>query len=165
MYISNCNKLNRFDNLLFKVSDLNVSLFHPRDIEKFESDHPELFPQAPLAQASDRIAELERQLQELREENKILKAGGCEVESASPDCAACPSNQKLEDRLEVFKIGIRMALRCAADGSPQSKEAHLALWRELHGVKDGKPSRRYFDAFRAALDEAPHLKYPDPKQK
>ena len=85
------------------------------------------------------------------------------VKGNVPDCANCPQNN--DQRLEVFKIGIRMALLCAADGSEQSKEAHLSLWRELHGVKIGKPNSRYFDAFRVALDEFPALKCPDPRQK
>lgn len=151
---------------LIPMKDKLVELklfFENKDISSKSSVAEEL--KKNLSDAQCRIAELERQLQELRQENESLKAGGTEVESASPDCAACPSYQKLEDRLEIFKIGIRMALRCAADGSAQSKEAHLALWRELHGVKDGKPNRRYFDAFRAALNEAPHLKCPDPRQK
>jgi len=165
MFLSNYKTLHRYDNLHFDTPQLSSALFHPLDIEKFESDHPELFPKTPLAQAREQIAELERQLEEVRQENERLKAGGCEIESAQPDCAACPSNQKLEDRLEIFKIGIRMALRCAADGSEQSKEAHLALWRELYGINTRKPHSRYFDAFRACLDESPNLKCPDPRQK
>lgn len=161
----NYANLRRYDNQHFKISHLGSALFFPRDIEGFEADHPEIFPQAPLAQARGRIAELERQLQELRQENESLKAGGGEVESASANCENCPSNQSAEQRLGAFKMGVRMALRCAADGSEQSKEGHLALWRELHGVKAGKPNSRYFDAFRAVLDEVPYLKCPDPRQK
>lgn len=165
MFLSNYKTLHRYDNPHFDTRHLSSALFHPFDIEKFESDHPELFPQSALAHANEQIAGLERQLEEIRQENERLKVGRGEAECASADCENCPSNQSAEQRLGAFKMGVRMTLRCAADGSEQSKEGHLALWRELHGVKTGKPNSRYFDAFRAVLDEAPHLKCPDPRQK
>lgn len=108
---------------------------------------------------------LEAQLVAANQEIERLKAGGNGAEAAPGGCDDCPAKMKNRERLEVFKIGVKATLRSMADGVEQSKEGHLALWRELHGLKTGKPNSRYFDAFRQALDDAPHLKHPDPKQK
>lgn len=110
-------------------------------------------------------ASLKAQLAQSPQEIERLRAAVPSSAENSPDCVDCPSGKKPAESLEVFMTGVRMALRCAADKVPQSKEAHLALWREFHGVRDGKPNSRYFDAFRKALDAAPHLKHPDPKEK
>jgi len=166
MYHSDLKGLRRFDNLRFDESDLGSALFHIKDVEAFERQHPELFKETPYAQASPRIADLEAQLAKARQEIERLKDGGNGEEAAPGSCDDCPAKMKAEVNLKVFKVGVGMALRCASDGDRQSKEGHLTLWRELFGWgKTGKPYSRYFDAFRQALDEAPHLKHPDPKQK
>jgi hypothetical protein len=124
-----------------------------------------VFPAAPSEGQDAELAQARQEIERLTLEVERLKAGGNGAGIVHLDCVDCPSGQDAAKRLEVFKMGVRMGLRCANDGAQQSKEAHLALWREIHGVKEGKPNSRCFDAFRLVLDEAPHLKHPDPKKK
>jgi hypothetical protein len=58
--------LNQYDNFRFQVSDLESALFDIKDIERFEQDHPELFPKSPLVLAQGRIAEYEAKLAEVQ---------------------------------------------------------------------------------------------------
>jgi len=160
MSLSDYDKLNRFDNLRFDVSDLRVALFHPLDIVKFESDHPELFPKSALAQARERVAELERQLQELRQENESLKAGGTEVESASPDCAACKADSQHSDEwARDVECAVTRTAQLMSKGERGSTAYHEAEWKALRGGT----RKKAFEALRRSLPD--HLKESDPRQK
>ena len=160
MFLSKDDTLYQHDNLRFSTTDLNSALFHPLDIEKFESDHPELFPQAPMAQARKQIAELERQLQELRHENERLNAGVSEVDSAAPDCAACKADSQHSDEwAKDVECAVSLTARLMAKGERGSTAYHEAEWKALRGGT----RKRAFEAFRRALP--PDLKEADPKQK
>ncbi len=156
----NYENLKRYENQHFRISHLASARFFPIDIEKFEADHPEIFPQAPLAQAHERIAELDRQLQELRHENESLKAGGCEVEPAPPDCATCRADSQHSDEwVKDVECAVSLTAQLMSKGERGSTAYHEAEWKALRGGT----RKRAFEAFRRALP--PDLKEADPKQK
>lgn len=158
--LSSLDNLRKYKNRDFVISYLGSALFHPKDIEMFESDHPELFPQTPIAQARARIAELERQLQELRKENESLKAGRSEVESASPDCAACKADSQHSDEwIKDVECAVSLSAQMTTKGERGCTAYHEAEWKNLRGATRS----RAFAAFRRGLPA--DLKEADPKQK
>jgi len=174
MFLSNDDTLRLYNNVTFDTTDLNSALFHPLDIEKFESDHPGLFPQAPLAQARKRIAELERQLKEIQQENESLTAGGCEVVPPPLDCKNCSSIQDAEQRIADLKASnrdLQSSLDAAQAGRARWVPSYKALFQAMNQVwesgrddwtKDGflgvaREIYKTSDAPEAPLDEAERL--------
>jgi len=129
---SNFENLHQYDNLRFDVTDLNSALFNLLDIEKFESDHPELFPISPLAQANKRIAELERQIEEVRLGNENLKTERGGAGRAPLDCGNCQSGQDAKqriDELEASNLNLQSRLDAALTGRPRWLPSCIALFQ------------------------------------
>lgn len=160
MFLSSDDVLHRYDNLRFDVSDLSSALFHPLDVEKFEAKRPALFSNSPLSQARERIAELEHQLHELRQENERLKAGESEANPTPLDCAACKADSQHSDEwIKDVECAVSLATKLIAAGERASTACHEAEWKTLRGAT----RKRAFEAFRRALPA--DLKEADPKKK
>jgi hypothetical protein len=139
MFLSNYKTLHRYDNLHFDTPQLSSALFHPLDIEKFESDHPELFPKTPLAQSREQIAELKRQLEEVRQENEKLKSGRDKVVPPAPVCENCPSGQDAEQQrsdLEATNQDLQSRLDAALGGRDRWQPSCNALFQAFKQVTE-----------------------------
>ena len=151
----NYDNLRRHDNQHFKISHLGSALFFPLDIEGFESDHPELMklsPKSKLSQADEQIAELERQLDEVRQENERLKRGRDEVAPLAPDCENCPSGQDAKQRhsdLEATNQDLQSRLDAAEATPKRWRPSCEALFRAFKQVVESRRDDWVQDEFLA----------------
>ncbi|GAB6038046.1 hypothetical protein JCM15519_26050 [Fundidesulfovibrio butyratiphilus] len=152
--------LRQFDNLIFDVHNLDSALFHLKDIEQFESEHPELFSKAPSAQSPKRIAELETQLAQARQENERLtqeierlKAGTNENDMPAPRTA--PANEARAQTTAGRWAGrlqqaVSLAVECAQAGKACSYLQHEQMWETRFG---SRPAREALRAMRRGLPD------------
>ncbi len=146
---------------LIPMKDALVELklfFENKNISLKSSVAEELKKNCPNAQR--RIAELERQLQEMRQENERLKAGGNEVESSIPDCATCRADSQHSDEwAKDVEYAVSLTVQLMIQGERGSTAYHEAEWKALRGGT----RKKAFEAIRRALPA--HLKETDPRQK
>lgn len=158
--LSSLENLRKYRNKDFIISYLGSALFHSLDVEKFESDHPELFPNTPLAQSRKRIAELEDKLQEVQRENENLKAKRGDAGATLFVCATCKAESPtVADWTQDVECAVRLTAQLMMAGEKGCTAFHEAEWKALRGGT----RKRAFEAFRRALP--PDLKEADPKQK
>lgn len=152
--------LRQFDNLIFDVHNLDSALLHIKDIEQFESEHPELFQGKPHTQCPERIANLEAQLAQARQENERLtqeverlKAGINESDMPAPKTAPAieARAQKTAERwAEHLEQAVTLAVECAQAEKVYSYTQHEKKWEIRFG---SKPLREALRAMRRGLPD------------
>ncbi|WP_027185354.1 hypothetical protein [Desulfovibrio inopinatus] len=157
---SNYENLRRYENKYVNISHLGSAIFFLQDIEAFEANHLELFPESPLAQACEQVADLQRQLATARQENERLKGGKCNPGDTAPDCASCKAEiQHIDEWTKDVEFAVIMTVKLVKEGERLSTLAHQSEWKKIRGAT----RKRAFEAIRRALPA--DLKETDPSSK